>query len=161
MDESRAVLSQPFVDAGFDIAELALAALAEAADGYPFFLQLYGEAAWNAMQQREAGALSEECALVAIKDVEPRRRQYFRDRYRELHKAGALPFVRDVALAFREAGGEMTEEQLNALLAKHDEPPAEKRSLLNARGFIWQDDDDHWISGIPSLMDYMIEATGP
>ena len=35
------------------------------------------------------------------------------------------------------------------------------RSLLNAKGYIWRDDDDHWTLGIPSLMDYMIEQTAP
>ena len=34
-------------------------------------------------------------------------------------------------------------------------------SMLNAKGFVRQDDDDHWTPGIPSLMDYMIDRTEP
>ena len=33
--------------------------------------------------------------------------------------------------------------------------------MLNAKGFVWQDDDDRWIPGIPSLMEYMIDRTEP
>ena len=47
------------------------------------------------------------------------------------------------------------------LLSRHAGDPAEMRTLLNAKGFVWQDDDDHWTPGIPSLMDYMIERTEP
>ena len=33
-------------------------------------------------------------------------------------------------------------------------------SLLNAKGFIWRGDEKGgWTSGIPSLLDYMIEQT--
>ena len=35
------------------------------------------------------------------------------------------------------------------------------RTLLNAKGYIWRDDDDRWTPGIPSLMDYVIEETAP
>ena len=160
-DEALAVLAQPLAQAGYTTEDRALAALARAADDYPFFLQLYGEAAWNALQQSDARVLSTEHVEAAIKDMEPRRRQYYRDRYREFRKDGALPLVHDVALAFRDAGGAMTNAQLDAVLARHDGSPGTKLSLLYGRGFIWQDGGDHWTPGIPSLMDYMIERTPP
>ena len=34
-------------------------------------------------------------------------------------------------------------------------------SLLNAKGFVWQGDDELWIPGIPSLMDYLVDRTEP
>ena len=158
-DEALSVLAEPLAQAGYTAEDRALAALAQAADDYPFFLQLYGEAAWNALQQSDAEVLSVEQAEAAIRTIEPRRRQYYRDRHREFRKDGALPLVRDVALAFRDAGGAMTDAQLDAVLAGHDGAPGTKLSLLYSRGFIWQDGDDHWTPGIPSLMDYMIEHT--
>ena len=42
------MLARPFRDAGLE-AEDAAAAMARAADNYPFFLQLYGETAWGIM----------------------------------------------------------------------------------------------------------------
>ena len=158
-DEAHSVLAHPLAQVGVTAEESALAAIAQAADGYPFFLQLYGEAAWNTLRQSDARVLSTEHVEVAIRAVEPRRRQYYQDRYREFRKDGALALARDVALAFRDAGGEMTDSQINAVLAKHDGSIGTMLSLLNSRGFIWQDGDDHWTSGIPSLMDYMIEHT--
>ena len=159
-DEGLSVLAKPLAQAGYTTEDRALATLAQAADDYPFFLQLYGEAAWNALQQTDARILSTEHVEVAIRDIEPRRRRYYRDRYREFRNDGALPLVRDVALAFHDAGGTMTDAQLDAVLAKHDGSPGTKLSLLYGRGFIWrQDGDDHWTPGIPSLMDYMIERT--
>ena len=53
----------------------------------------------------------------------------------------------------------MTNDELDRLLARHAGDPMEMRSLLNAKGYIWRDDDDRWTPGIPSLMDYMIEQT--
>ena len=55
----------------------------------------------------------------------------------------------------------MTDAKLNALLARYPGDPAEMLSMLNAKGFVWQDDADHWTPGIPSLMDYMIDRTEP
>ena len=94
-----------------------------------------------------------------IRAIDASRRQYCVNRYHELMKAGALPLARDVALAFRDADTPMTNDRINRLLARHAGDPAEMRSLLNAKGYIWRHDDDHWTPGIPSLMDYMIEQT--
>ena len=55
----------------------------------------------------------------------------------------------------------MTDAKLNALLARHSGNPAKMLSMLNANGFVCQDDDDRWTPGIPSLMDYMIDRTEP
>ena len=82
-------------------------------------------------------------------------------RYEEFRKANALPLARDVALAFSTADCPTTDAKLNALLARHSGNPAKMLSMLNAKGFVRQDDDDHWTPGIPSLMDYMIDRTEP
>ena len=159
--EARAVLARPFLDAGLDADADAVAELARAADDYPYFLQLYGAAAWDAVQTTGAGGLRPEHVAAAIYATSVPRRKYYRERYDEFRKANALPLARDVALAFSKADRPMTDAKLNALLARHAGDPAEILSMLNAKGFVWQDDDDHWTPGIPSLMDYMIERTEP
>lgn len=55
----------------------------------------------------------------------------------------------------------MTDAKLDALLARHPGDPSELLSLLNAKGFVWQGDDEHWIPCIPSLMDYLVDRTEP
>ena len=159
--EAHAVLARPFLDAGLDADADVVAELARAADDYPYFLQLYGAAAWDAVKATGAGEIRPEHVTAAIDATSVPRRKYYRERYEEFRKANALPLARDVALAFSEADRPMTDARLDELLARHNGDPAEMRTLLNAKGFVWQDDDDHWTPGIPSLMDYMIERTEP
>lgn len=146
---------------GLDADADAVAELARAADDYPYFLQLYGAAAWDAVKATGAGAVRAEHVTAAIDATSVPRRKYCRERYEEFRNANALPLAREVALAFTEADRPMTDVRLDKLLARHAGDPAEMRALLNAKGFVWQDDDDHWIPGIPSLMEYMIDRTEP
>ena len=159
--EAHAVLARPFFDAGLDADAGTVAELVRATDDYPYFLQLYGAAAWDAVKATGAGELHPEHVTAAIDATSVPRRKYCRERYEEFRKANALPLAREVALAFTEADHPMTDAKLNRLLARHAADPAEVLSMLNAKGFVWQDDDDHWTPGIPSLMDYMIERTEP
>ena len=146
---------------GLDADADAVAELARAADDFPYFLQLYGAAAWDAVKATGAGAVRAEHVTAAIDATSVPRRKYCRERYEEFRNANALPLAREVALAFTEADRPMTDVRLDKLLARHAGDPAELRALLNAKGFVWQDDDDHWIPGIPSLMEYMIDRTEP
>ena len=159
--EARAVLARPFLDAGLDADAGAIAELARAADDYPYFLQLYGAAAWDAVKATGVGEIRPEHVTAAIDATSVPRRKYYRERYEEFRKADALPLARDVALAFTKSNRPMTDAKLNALLARHPGNPAEMLSMLNAKGFVWQDDNDHWTPGIPSLMEYMIDRTEP
>ena len=159
--EAHAVLARPFLDGGLDASADVVAELARAADDYPYFLQLYGAAAWDTVKAAGAGEIRPEHVAAAIDATSVPRRKYHRERYEEFRKANALPLARDVALAFSKADRPMTDAKLNALLARHPGNPAEMLSMLNAKGFVWQDDDDHWTPGIPSLMDYMIDRTEP
>ena len=158
-DEARAVLARPFLDAGLEASADSVSELARAADDYPYFLQLYGAAAWDAVKATGAGGIRPEHVTAAIDATSVPRRKYYRERYEEFHKANALPLARDVALTFSKADRPMTDAKLNALLARHNGGAVEMRTLLNAKGFVWQDDDDHWTPGIPSPMGYMIDRT--
>ena len=159
--EAHAVLAQPFLDAGLEANADSIADLARSADDYPYFLQLYGAAAWDAVKATAAREIRPEHVNAAIEATAVPRRQYYRERYDEFRKANALPLARAVALAFNETGRPMTDPRLNALLARHAGDPAEMLSMLTAKGFVWQDDNDHWTPGIPSLMEYMIDRTEP
>ena len=159
--EAQAVLARPFLEAGLDVDDGAVVGLARTADDYPYFLQLYGAAAWDVVKESGSRCLLMDHVPDVIRATDAARRQYCVHRYDELLRAGALPLARDVALAFRRADAPMTNAGINRLLARHAGAPAEMRSLLNARGYIWRDNDDHWTPGIPSLMDYMIEQTAP
>ena len=160
-EEARAVLKRPFVDAGVEADDQAIAALACAADNYPFFLQLYGEAAWNIVEGSDEWTLTPEHVPIVIETTARSRRNYYADRYDELCDAQALPAAREVALAFRGRSKPMANVELNDLLARHERTPGRLRTLLNGKGFVWRDGDDRWAVGIPSLMSYVIEETEP
>ena len=159
--EAHAVLARPFLDAGLEADADVVAELARSADDFPYFLQLYGAAAWDAVKAAGARYIRPEHVTAAIEATNVPRRKYYRERYDEFRKANALPLARDVALAFTEADRPMTDAKLNALLARYPGDPAQMLSMLNAKGFVWQDDNDHWTPGIPSLMEYMIDRTEP
>ena len=159
--EAHDVLARPFLDAGLEADPHAVSELARAADDYPYFLQLYGAAAWDAVRATGARDIRPEHVNAAIKATIVPRRQYYRERHEEFRKLNALPLARDVALAFSKSGRPMTDATLTELLARHPGNPSDMLSLLNAKGFVWQDNDDHWTPGIPSLMEYMIDRTEP
>lgn len=157
--EAEAALRQPFVVNDVSVNDSAIAHLAREADDYPYFLQLYGAAAWETMKGFGSRSFESKYLPQVIRATNTTRRRYYGNRYDEFMKAGALALARDVALAFRDVDTPMSNEGLNRLLARHAGDPVEMRALLNAKGYIWRNDDDHWTPGIPSLMDYMIEET--
>lgn len=159
--EARAVLARPFIDAGLGVDDDAVAELARAADDYPFFLQLYGAEAWDVVGRSGSRRLLTDHVPDVIRATSAARRQYYAQRYDEFLRVGALPLAKDVASAFQRSAAPMTNAEINRLLARHAGNPAELRSLLNAGGYVWRDDDDRWTPGIPSLMDYVLEETAP
>ena len=117
--EARAVLARPFLDVGLGADADVVAKLACAADDYPYFLQLYSAAAWDAVQAIGAGGLRPEHVATAVEATSVPRRKYYRERYEEFRRANALPLARDVALAFSRADRPMTDSRLDELLARH------------------------------------------
>ena len=161
-EAAEAVVARPFLDAGLDADANAAAELAAAADRYPYFLQLYGEAAWRAVEGTGMGGLLPEHVTLARKAAETPRRLYYTDRYDEFDREASLPVARAVALAFREAGGELSRPALDAVLARETDRVTGMRDFLIDKGFIWRGAEDRaWTPGIPSLIDYMIEETEP
>ena len=164
-EEAERVIAGPFERAGIATDDGGAAAVAKGADYYPYFLQIYGEAAWNAVKALGTQRLGPEQADAAILRGNERRQRYFRTRHEEFIQAGARALGRSVSIAFRDAGGCLSERQMEALLRREygdglDEPG--RRRFLRTRGFIWRPGDTSpWEPGIPSLVDYMISVTGP
>ena len=160
-EAAQEVISEPFLSAGLKVDPAALMALAEAADRYPYFLQLYGEAAWKVVEASGGRALSPEHVPLAKQAASRRRNSYYVDRYGEFENNDLELLARDVALEFRKRGGELNPTQLNHLLKNHDGEKAELREFLVSVGYIWRDQEDSttWTPGIPSLMEFMIDMT--
>ena len=158
-DAARDALSEPFHKAGVETERDTVATLAASADNYPYFIQLYGEAAWDMLAASGERRLHDAHVSAVLDTVRTSRSAYYRIRREEFRRQNLLPLARDVALAFRTASAEgLRFAALTEVLSRHGENPIELEDFLVAKGYIWQDEDDAlWTPGIPSLMDYMIE----
>ena len=164
--EAERAVAEPFRQAGITLKDKAATSLATAAEHYPFFLQLYGAIAWDAVTEAGSWHPGPEQITVAKEIGHAKRRGYYSDRYEEFSDAKALPLARAVALAFLEHGECLDDARLNAVLDRSvtdvnlETPDA--RRLLRAHGYIWRPQPGaDWEPGIPSLMDYMIAKTEP
>ena len=160
--EAERVIAEPFTDAKVTVSKGIAGQLAEEADCYPYFLQVYGEAAWDAVAGSGKRHLGPDQAEEAIRQGEFERRIYYYDRHVEFVNARALTLARAVARGFRETGGCMTIPQMEVLLNRNygdGLDHADRERFLRARGYIWLTRNEIWEPGIPSLMDYVIENT--
>lgn len=162
--EAEEALRRPFAADGIAVSDDALAQMVGESYGYPFFIQLWGEAVWNSIRASSAEPPTE----VTIADVQEaqrdfnrRRDLYYADRLQELEDRDLLPVARAVARAFRDRerlDTESVEEVVREALAgrRGREAVGAARQALRHLGFIWREGGSRdWEPGIPSLMEYI------
>ena len=163
-DAAAAALRRPLEDEGVGIDEDALRHVADDSHGYPYFVQLWGEAVWR---EARAGApeggrhVTRTDVDAARTSVERHVKSYYLERYDELMARDLLQAARAVAEAFR-SRSLLDDERLTAAIrrglgeASDPERIAEARTALRHLGYIWRPETEPtWEAGIPSLMDYM------
>ena len=168
-EASAQAIREPLADDGITIPDDVLDRVLAECHGYPFFLQLWGDALWKRADAARRGgaapAVTVEALVLAATEFERRKRLYFFDRYREMEKAELLGVAAAVAEAF--AGSpKVSSAQLRAAitagLGEGSDPARIDRAetTLRQTGFVWRGGGDtRWEPGIPSLMDYMREET--
>ena len=167
-DEAAAeAIRRPLAAGGMGIEDAALHRILRASHGYPYFVQLWGEAVWEQIQEADDGARTVTEAVVdaVAEGFETRRDHYYLDRYDELRKRRLLPVAREVAAAFG-GGLRLTdarlEEAVRSGIREGGPEPAEAEETLRGLGFVWRSDARPiWEPGIPSLMDYILEEVPP
>ena len=169
MAASAAAVRHPLERDGIRIDEDALAHVVRESHGYPYFLQLWGEAVWRqAMggERPDAGRRLTRSAVDACRPGFVRERDdYYLDRYEELEKQRLLPAARAVADAF-EARPRLDDLRLDTAIRQGVEPGSGAEGVTAARdalrdlGYVWRPEAKPlWEPGIPSLMDYVREYT--
>lgn len=154
---------RPLQAEGLDIEPEALDQLVRWSHGYPFFIQVLGEAAWNVAVQPDApGRIRIEDCVEAYTEFVRRRDEYYLRRFAELEDAHLVPAARSVAEGFgaapRLSTGALQQRIASALPAPAMEDVAKARDTLSDLGFIWRTARvPGWEAGIPSLMDYVLE----
>ena len=161
---AAAALQKPLEREGIGIDEDAVAHMGSDSHGYPYFVQLWGEAVWRQVctpapeAQRRITRTVVDTAQTAF---DRRRNGYSLERYDELMELELLPVARAVADAF-EARSLLDDAQLTAAVRRglgeacSPERVAQTRTALRHLGYVWRPDTEpKWEAGIPSLMDYV------
>ena len=148
------------------LADEALAEVVEESQGYPYFLQIWGDALWRVARKRRLTHIDGPLASTAKVAFERERSIYYQDRRRELKAQALLPVAIQVAAAFRDCAT-LTDAELDRIIAAALEvdpldPEVQRlQAGLADLGYVWSPpgEADRWQAGIPSLMSY-VEAHG-
>ena len=157
-------LRLPLAGENVAIDDDALAQLVAANQGYPYFVQLLGEALWRRVVAggSPAGGRITRTDVEAVRaDFDQKKGRYYLQRYNELQDQGLLPAARAVAEAF-EKRDRLDGAQLESAVRRGlGEPGGGRQAAATAKtlghlGYIWRPDAvPTWEAGIPSLMDYV------
>ena len=163
LDEGAAgeAIRRPLAEDGIGVEEEALGRMVRESHGYPFFVQLWGRAAWRRVRGAGGGGGPVTMAVVeeAVGEFEAERNDYYIDRYRELEERALLPAARAVAAVFPEEGL-LSHAAFRRAVGRSagDGPGRSEAKALEHLGFVWQaGGTPSWEPGIPSLMDYIVE----
>lgn len=88
------MIAEPFKHSKIAIGEGTAAKLADAADCYPYFLQVYSGAAWEAVAGSGIHHLGPDQVEESVRRGKIWRETYYNDRYEELDESGALTLAR-------------------------------------------------------------------
>ena len=155
---AAAALTQPFARLSEPVVSeaLALEGVVENCQRYPYFLQLFGAALWDATARRGAQTIDAAVAAEALAVFDRRRQSYYQSRRDELHRAGLLDVAAELASAF-DGHAALRQAEVDALLGPSTEESIRIRDGLSALGYVWNPpgDLDMWRPGIPSLMAFV------
>ncbi len=171
LDPSAAgeAIRQPLHGENIDIDEDALAHVVRETHGYPYFVQLWGDALWRqateAAEPEARRRLTRSAADAVQSAFDREKNDYYLDRYEELEKLDLLPVARTVAEAFG-AQPMLDDSQLETAIHKGPGTSDDADGMRSAKdalrelGYIWRPEaTPMWEPGIPSLMDYVREYT--
>ena len=162
-DAAAAALVRPFAEQDPAIAfeEAALRRVLDESQCYPYFIQLWGAALWDAATQQGRTLIDEAVVTRADPAFDLERSTYYEYRRDELERQDLLGVAASVADAFAERAT-LAQGELNAVIAAAlalDSTPdiVQCRDRLAMVGYVWKPPGagDRWQPGIPSLMHYV------
>lgn len=160
-EASTAAIGIPLKANGVTLDDGALAHIVGESHGYPWFLQLWGEAVWREAARADR-RVTEAGMAAAQARFEERRNLYYRQWLAELEDRGLLAAARAVADAFGErrqlSAAEFRSAVERGIGAAAAPAPAAAQQELRHLGFVWQPGASlDWEPGIPSFMDFARE----
>lgn len=166
--DSRSAIRVPFEAAGRTIPSDVLERAVAASHGYPYFLQIWGEALWGP-DEDPTGTVTESDIERARTEFESERNLFYSLRCDELRRMGLLNTAAALANAYGDkptlSGPRITgvlEESLRQQGRPCDSASvAATCSSLVSVGYIWDprsEAAETYKRGIPSLMDFVLDA---
>ena len=169
-EASREALEKPLAEHGSGIDRDALDTVVGESQGYPYFIQLWGEALWNRRLANGGCRLAAPDVDAVRPGVVARVTDYYHDRFLELDESGWLAAALQVGARFRSAPM-LTYEALKAAVDEGLAGRPDRGSVfdglvaLERLGFVWcpsgQPPPKQYEPGIPSLMDYVLDHHAP
>ncbi len=159
LNESDAAeaLAQPLEKYGVAFDQDALQEVLGESNGYPYFVQLWGAALTQDLTQGQR--ITQSCVDRARPAFEEEKSAYYAERYDEIKRPGVLGAAELVAPLFTGHSNRVDEDDVLSAMDEHavgGEPNStEFLTHLVQLGYIWGDAADGYLSGIPSLMDYV------
>lgn len=156
----------PLEAASIPIDAEALAQVVTESHGYPFFVQLWGEALWRQRQGSSSRTIASSDLDSARREFETARNRFYDSRYRELQRHGLVgpaAALSDVYGDEEEIDESEIDRALRDVLKREDRPASReavqaRRSRLHDLGYIWApggSKDDLYVSGIASFMSFV------
>ena len=164
-EATAAAIREPLEGERITIDQDALEHVVRASHGYPYFVQVWGQALWRQVAGTAAPKagrrLTRAEAAAARTDFERERNNYYLDRYEELENLRLLPVARAVADAFG-AQPLLEDAEIEAAVltglrtSGGTDGMTEARDAIRDLGYVWRSEaTPAWEPGIPSLMDYV------
>ena len=165
-DATSAALIRPLAAQSPAIAfeNAALVKVIAESQGYPYFVQLWGDALWNAANDIGETRIDDTLVATAKLSFDRERTDYYEDRRYELEQRELSGVSVSVAAAFRESttltGRALKSAIAAALPGGSGADALQFQEELASVGYVWRPPGagNIWQPGIPSLMSY-IEAT--
>ena len=165
LDEAAAAsaLVQPFAEQDPTIVfeEAALRRVIEESQRYPYFIQLWGAALWDAAMDHAGTRIDDAVVARASRAFDLERDTYYEHRRDELERQDLLPVAASLADAFAERAT-LAQDELNAVIAdtlalRSTPEIVRARDRLAMVGYVWKPPGagSRWQPGIPSLMRYV------
>lgn len=163
-------IREPLLEAGVSVTEEALARIVADSGGYPFFLQVWGEAVWTEVHSARGGeAPPPTVTLDTVNAVSPKVAHRKRDHYAACLGQIPAPWFPPVAVAVAEAFREdavLSYDRVDSAIVAalgtdtdHERINAAESALERA-GLLWHSRGyPRWMVGIPGLADYARERT--
>ena len=158
---SADALAKPLEERNVGFEPAALEEVVGQSSGYPYFLQLWGEALTGVLDA--ATTVSSEHVRRASPKIQTAQAAYYRDRYNELHDANLLSAALAVGRAYAsDSVSQISRERLYEIIAgtlpsgagHSHSMVADALGHLAALGYVWEAEGD-FEAGIPSLMSYV------